>query len=49
MNHNIYRILEIPDSLYIDIASCHSFSVDWFIVDSKLIDGIKGSLNIIIQ
>ena len=49
MNHNIYRILEIPDSLYIDISSCHSFSVDWFIVDSKLIDGIKGSLNIIIQ
>ena len=49
LNHGIGKPLTRENSLYIDTGANASFSVDWFIADSKLVSGVQGSLNIIIQ
>ena len=49
LNHNMIYYLDIKKSIYIDLENCNNFCIRWCIIDSELIDPVKGTLNVIIE
>ena len=49
LNHNMIYYLDIKKSIYIDLGNCNNFCIRWCIIDSELIDPVKGTLNVIIE
>lgn len=49
LNHKLILALDIEDSIYIDTGICGSFDIQWYVVDSKQINPIEGTLNVIIK
>jgi len=37
------------EDIYIDIAQCGNFTIDWIIVDSELVEPAKGELHVVIK
>ena len=49
LTHTLRHPLNSKDNLYIDIANCGNFSINWIIVDSNLIEQKQGQLNVVIR
>ena len=49
LTHTLRHPLNGKDDLYIDIANCGNFSINWIIVDSNLIEQRQGQLNVVVQ
>ena len=49
LNHKMVLSLNVEDSIYIDTGTCGSFTIQWSIIDSKLVDEVNGILNVIIE
>lgn len=49
LNHNMIHYLDIKKSIYIDLGNCNNFCIRWCIIDSVLIEPVKGTLNVIIE
>lgn len=49
LNHKMVLSLNIEDSIYIDTGTCGSFTIQWSIIDSKLVDEVNGILNVIVE
>lgn len=47
--HNMCHLLEMKDDLYIDIATCGNFTIDWKIIDSELIEPVRGQLHVVVK
>lgn len=47
--HNMRHPLEGKDDLYIDIATCGNFTIDWTVIDSELIEPARGQLHIVVK
>lgn len=47
--HNMRHPLEGKDDLYIDIATCGNFTIDWTIIDSELIEPVRGQLHVVVK
>ena len=49
INHKLFHVLNIEDSLFVDSAQCGNFNISWTISDSESIDIIKRTLNVIVK
>lgn len=49
INHKLFHVLNIENSLFVDSAQCGNFNISWTISDSESIDLIRGELNVIIE
>lgn len=47
--HTMRHPLDGKDDLYIDIASCGNFNIEWTVIDSELIEPVKGRLHVVIK
>lgn len=47
--HNLCERLNGKDPVYIDIAKCGNFTINWTVFDSKLIEPVSGELHVIIE
>lgn len=47
--HNLCKPLNSQELLYIDIAECGNFTIDWTIFDSELIEPVYGELHVIVK
>ncbi len=47
--HGMRCPLDNDNDVYIDIASCGSFTIKWIVIDSKLIDPVEGELHVVIK
>ncbi len=44
-----YRMEDRNEDYYIDIAACGNFTIKWSIMDSNLIDPVKGELHVVVE
>lgn len=44
-----YRIEDRNEDYFIDIAKCGNFTIKWSIMDSNLIDPVKGELHVVVE
>lgn len=49
LTHMMSHALENKEDIYIDIAQCGNFSINWTIIDSELINSVKGELHVVIK
>lgn len=49
LNHRIIHHLDIKNHIYINIANCPSFRIEWTICDSQLVEPVNGYLDVIIE
>ena len=47
--HTMRHLLDGEDDLYIDIVSCGNFNIEWTVIDSELIEPVKGQLHVVIK
>ena len=47
--HNLCEPLGRKEPVYVDIARCGNFTIDWTVFDSKLIEPVSGELHVIIE
>lgn len=47
--HNMRRPLNTSDKIYINIAKCGNFTINWTVIDSELIEPVQGKLHVIIR
>lgn len=47
--HNLCERLGRNETLYIDIAECGNFTIDWTVFDSELIEPVYGELHVIVK
>lgn len=47
--HTMRYPLQGKDDIYIDIATCGNFTIDWTVIDSELIEPVKGQLHVVIK
>lgn len=47
--HTMRHPLDGKDDLYIDIATCGNFTIEWTVIDSELIEPVKGQLHVVIK
>ena len=47
--HTMRHPLEGKDDIYIDIATCGNFTINWTVIDSELIERVKGQLHVVIK
>jgi rRNA-processing protein FCF1 len=49
INHKLFHVLNIENSLFVDSAKCGNFNISWTISDSESIDLIRGDLNVLVK
>jgi len=49
LTHMMRQHLQSEDDIYIDIGRCGNFTITWIIVDSELIDPVKGELHVVVK
>lgn len=49
LTHGMCLSLEKKEDIYIDIAQCGNFAIHWMVIDSELIDPVKGELHVVIK
>lgn len=47
--HTMRQPLDGKDDLYIDIATCGNFTIEWTVIDSELIELVKGQLHVVVK
>lgn len=47
--HTMRQPLDGKDDLYIDIATCGNFNIEWTVIDSELIEPVKGQLHVVVK
>lgn len=47
--HTMRHPLEGKNDLYIDIATCGNFTIEWSVIDSELIEPVKGQLHVVVK
>lgn len=47
--HNLCEHLGSENPVYVDIAKCGNFTINWTVFDSKLIEPVSGELHVIIE
>lgn len=49
LTHGMCLPLDCKEDIYIDLAQCGNFAIQWVIIDSELIDPVKGELHVVIK
>ena len=49
LTHGMCISLENDEDIYIDLAQCGNFAISWTVIDSELIDSVKGELHVVIK
>ena len=49
LTHMMFQNLDNKEDIYIDITQCGSFAINWTVIDSELIDSVKGELHVVIK
>lgn len=47
--HTMRQPLYGKDDLYVDIATCGNFTIEWTVIDSELIEPVKGQLHVVVK
>lgn len=49
LTHMMRQPLESEEDIYIDIGRCGNFTITWIIVDSELINPVRGELHVVVK
>lgn len=49
LTHMMRQHLQSEDDIFIDIGRCGNFTITWIIVDSELIDPVRGELHVVVK
>lgn len=49
LTHMMFQNLNSKEEIFIDIAQCGNFAISWTVIDSELIDSVKGELHVVIK